>query len=413
MRSVKTLARSPLGQRRDYTHQFNTSIGRHGWLRLTPAYSVKVVEEIFGTYRSDLNVFDPFCGTGTTALSASYWGHTATTTDINPFLTWLTQVKTCKYGSRTLQETRQLAEKVNVLVSRGQIESVEPPPISNIERWWSKRNLDYLCTLKASIEEISEAGSAERNLLTIAFCRTLITCSNAAFNHQSMSFKQREDSEFQFEQDEVSNSFIKEVEFILLGASKNPKCDVKVIESDARDLRDVKDQFDLVVTSPPYANRMSYVRELRPYMYWLGYLKLPRDAGEMDWSAIGGTWGIATSRLLTHSVDNPCFQDGRLDEFRSKITQPGNKNGHLLANYVVKYFDDMWQHLNALTRVLKASSAVHYIVGNSTFYGTLLQVEQFYAEMLDRIGFTDIECRAIRKRNSKKELFEFDVSARW
>jgi hypothetical protein len=42
---------------------------------------------------------------------------------------------------------------------------------------------------------------------------------------------------------------------------------------------------------------MSYIRELRPYMYWLGYLQNAREAGELDWKAIGGTWGCATSRV--------------------------------------------------------------------------------------------------------------------
>jgi hypothetical protein len=84
-----------------------------------------------------------------------------------------------------------------------------------------------------------------------------------------------------------------------------------------------------------------------------------------------------------------------------------------LANYVAKYFDDMWEHFNSLVPVLSEGSELHYIVGNSTFYGVLLSVEKLYATMLERLGFEGIECRAIRKRNSKKELFEFDVLARW
>ena len=32
--------------RTDYTFKYNTHIGRHGWLRLTPAYSVKLVREL-------------------------------------------------------------------------------------------------------------------------------------------------------------------------------------------------------------------------------------------------------------------------------------------------------------------------------------------------------------------------------
>jgi hypothetical protein len=45
--------------------------------------------------------------------------------------------------------------------------------------------------------------------------------------------------------------------------------------------------------------------------------------------------------------------------------------------------------------------------------GLTLPVEKFYENMLSQLGFADVAARAIRKRNSKKELVEFDVTARW
>ena len=54
---------------------------------------------------------------------------------------------------------------------------------------------------------------------------------------------------------------------------------------------------------------------------------------------------------------------------------------------------------------------VHYIVGNSTFYGVLVPVERLFRDMLLEVGFKDVRITRIRKRNSKKELFEYDVSA--
>ena len=74
-------------------------------------------------------------------------------------------------------------------VKRNAVEPAEPPPIYNIRRWWRPEALEFLCALKAGIEAESGEDSAERNLLLVAFCRTLIELSNAAFNHQSMSFK--------------------------------------------------------------------------------------------------------------------------------------------------------------------------------------------------------------------------------
>ena len=95
------------------------------------------------------------------------------------------------------------------------------------------------------------------------------------------------------------------------------------------------------------------------------------------------------------------------------IRHNDNKNGELLANYVAKYFDDMWAHFRGLVPILAQGAELHYIVGNSTFYGVLLSVEELYATMLKELGFTKIECVPIRKRNSKKELIEFDVKATW
>ena len=38
---------------------------------------------------------------------------------------------------------------------------------------------------------------------------------------------------------------------------------------------------------------------------------------------------------------------------------------------------------------------------------------KLYVVMFERLGFEEIACRAIRKRDSRKEPFEFDVSAKW
>jgi len=157
-------------------------------------------------------------------------------------------------------------------------ESVAPPPISNIERWWPLNVVEYLCALKGAIDIVCEVASLERMLLEIAFCRTLIASSNAAFNHQSMSFKHCQDSLFALNRSALDGIFRQDVKFVLKGATYNPRGDAAVIPGDARNLGALDAEFDLVVTSPPYANRMSYIRELRRYMCWLGYLKSAREA---------------------------------------------------------------------------------------------------------------------------------------
>src|SRR5208337_1468860 len=118
-------------------------------------------------------------------------------------------------------------------------------------------------------------------------------------------------------------------------------------------------------TSPPYPNRMSYIRELRPYMYWLGYLKEAREAADLDGDSIGGTWGVATSRLLQWKPKKDRFIPDYLMEIIENIRTHDGKSGVLLANYVEKYFEDMWVHFCSTQRVMNDKSEVHYIIGNS------------------------------------------------
>ncbi len=411
---TETLQRS-LTQRADYTQKHNANSGRYGWLRLTPAYSLKIVNEILATYDdlSEINVLDPFCGTGTTALCAAYHGHTAVTTDINPFLVWFSRAKIDCYSSRLIADLRQSGHAICDDIHYERVPKVSAPDMHNIERWWSAVDRDFLCALKGAIDARFSNNNKRRSLLLIAFCRTLLDLSNAAFNHQSMSFKSHFQTTFDFDTD-LKRVFLRYLDIVLDGAEQNPTGQVKVTLADARRLLK-KDTglVDCVITSPPYVNRMSYIRELRPYMYWLGYITNGRDAGEMDWEAIGGTWGVATSRLNEWQSKSNSFKSKLLQKTVKIIRDDENKNGQLLANYILKYFDDMWSHFQSLVGVLNDGAKLHYIVGNSTFYNVLVPVEQVYAEMLSQLGFSNVECIPLRKRNSKKELIEFDVRARW
>lgn len=411
MTSLATL--EPLRQRADYTHKYNAKTGRHGWLRLTPAYSVRVVEELMDHTKGHLRVLDPFCGTATTALSAAYHGHEATSTDINPFLVWLGQAKTDHYSDAVIARTRDACERALQLVAHDKQELPPAPPIHNIERWWSPAALAFLCRLQKAIATATEVTSQEAILLKVAFCRTLIACSNAAFNHQSMSFKDAPQAQLDIEVD-YTGLFKGDVVFVLQGASENMAGNAQIFLHDARALSTLgSGPFDLVVTSPPYANRMSYIRELRPYMYWLRFLMNGRDAGELDWLAIGGTWGVATSRLNDWKGHAEAYTSSDLEQTLAKIASPSNANGPLLATYIRKYCVDMAVHFHELRALLVPGAKLHYIVGNSTFYGELLSVEKIYAHIMQELGFAHVDIRAIRKRNSKKELIEFDVSARW
>lgn len=397
----------PLNRRPEYTFLDNLNNGRHGWLRLTPAYSARLVEDRLRGIPETISVLDPFGGSGTTALIASYKGLNATTTELNPFLVWLAQAKTRFYTEQHMSETRTLAQYLLQQADSGSPEKASLPPIHDINRWWDRDSLRWLCAFRSLIMDLHAVEPPVVDLLKVAFARCVIALSNASYHHPSVSF--RENNQLQLSLVDYGALFSEHLEFVLCGAKYNPLRQAQVYRDDARTLASLPaNTYDLVITSPPYVNRVSYIRELRPYMYWLGYLSDGREAGELDWQAIGGTWGTATSRLKQWQ---PQFAvDSTVEEIACRIRQAHPQNGVLMANYVLKYFEDMRLHIQNLTDKLRTGAKIHYIVGNSSFYGILVPAEQILARFFRQQGFEEVKVAILRKRNCKSELYEYEIT---
>ncbi len=397
-------------RRTDYTFKYNSQFGRHGWLRLTPAYSVKLVKEIIkNNCKEGANILDPFSGTATTGLVAAEMGFSATLFDINPFLIWLGNTK-CQHFS--IQKLSDLQKEFNESIVHVDIsEGHWIPPIHNIKRWWHPVTLEILASIRNKLTKIfgEPNGNHYHNLVWIAFSRLIIETSSADFNHVSMSFKK---GSIHYGFSQIIILFKAIFSHILASAKTELTGEVKILKGDSRDLTFSKDIFDNVITSPPYPNRISYIRELRPYMYWVKFLHNGSDAGALDWEAIGGTWGIATSKLKGWKPISKNLPP-ELYSVCDKIQSSGDKNSELMSNYVHKYFDDMYSHLEKLTVLLKPKAKLNYIVGNSSFYGHFVNTEAILSESMLQIGYENIGIKVIRKRNTKKGLFEFNVYSTW
>ena len=399
------------GFRGHLTHRGNLRSSRYGWLRLTPMYSVHLVQELLDEdHVGDGRVLDPFCGTGTTALVCAERGVAADTTDINPFLLWLTETKCHPYTEDEVEAAQAASSAVTfAMMGEG---TAWTPPLSNIEKWWEPNILAALARgWEAINERRGELPAPSANLLTIAFLRTAIKTAHVTFGHQSMSFKNPSAQTKLVLDLPVVNGWQAAVKEITDAALSPIIAEPRAIDCDARELTKAlpRGGYRCAITSPPYCNRMSYIRELRPYMYWLGYLSDAREAGELDWKAIGGTWGMATSNVgkwePTEDAEVP-FADF------PGILRGIAKSSDLLSRYVAKYFHDAVLHVRELFQVMEPGAPVHYIVGNSKFYDVLVPVERIYAAMFAEVGFEEIEVETVRKRTSKKELYEYLVSAR-
>jgi hypothetical protein len=406
--------RSATARQDHLTFRGNVKQGRHGWLRLTPAYSLHVVTEILEEATRDDFVLDPFSGTGTTPLASAVHVTRCHALDINPFLVWLGNVKCARYCENQPRKLTEYGERI-VRKLRAEKHAAREwvPDLKNIEKWWDAPVLQTLSRLCKGISAVEDGSMAD--LLKVCFLRVMIASAHVSFSHQSMSFRQRRAEPTLFHQaspsEEILEIFLDQIGRVgrtLL--TDQPAAEAQVFLGDSRSASEYlpRKGYTLLITSPPYANRMSYIRELRPYMYWLRYLTNGRQAGELDWQAIGGTWGCATSLLASWQPDpsvaipHPQF---------AKLVREIKDRHYALGQYVHKYFEDIVRHVESVKDVLAPGATCHYIVGNSKFYDTVLPVEEIYASIFEAAGYRNVAVDTLRKRTSKKELYEYRVYA--
>jgi hypothetical protein len=165
--------------------------------------------------------------------------------------------------------------------------------------------------------------------------------------------------------------------------------------------------FDAVITSPPYPNRYSYARETRPQMFYLGLVQDGREVGELETEAIGGTWGKATSVLNDHFDYHSSVVEESLRDIPERIGQ----HSRLMQNYVIKYFNDIEQHIKSLKPFLRRGAQLAYVIGNSKFYKVTLPSDEILADIFESKGFRVISIERMRRRNSKSGLYEAIVFA--
>jgi hypothetical protein len=275
------------------------------------------------------------------------------------------------------------------------------PKIRNVTKWWSPLILKKLVALRMALAGASLPVDIT-DLLKLAVASILIEVSNARHNHPSLSFAKVARSDAP-----VFEGFQEQVEMMILDLQNFPQArpETLILQGNSKQLEQVlpaNSIFDAVITSPPYPNRYSYARETRPQMFYLGFIQDGREVGELETEAIGGTWGKATSVLDNHLDYRSTIIEKALRAIPERIGQ----HSHLMQNYVIKYFNDIEQHIESLKPFLQRGARLAYVVGNSKFYKIVLPSDEILADIFEANGFQIISIERMRRRNSKSGLYE-------
>lgn len=393
----------------------------HRWFRLTAAFSPDLVRRCltrFTTEGETRTVLDPFCGTGTTVVESLRNGHNALGVEYNPIYERVARAKATSWDI----DTDELREVQHTVISDAwelsfqwnekSITEIEEetdvyfPEIYNRDRWWDEKTLKELVALREAIDN-ADAPDRQKELLMVGLLAILVDASNATYNHVSLSFMD-EPQGYVNAIDLFDDKMVQiRSDIRVLGPARGT---VDVIGGDSTKLTESVDpnSADTIITSPPYPNRYSYIRETRPHLFFLDLVEDAGEVGEMALDSVGGTWGRATSELEDAYIEpvNSVVEDA-LEDVEPLLDEQDRP----MRNYVVKYFNKMEKHMQGVEKVLQDGSNMAYTVGNSELKGVEVRTDEILADMFIEHGYDDVTIARARSRNSKKALYEAIVYA--
>jgi DNA modification methylase len=317
-------------------------------------------------------------GSGTTAVEAALCGRRAMGVDIDPLALRLAGVKTTRFDLAQLRETveRVVAEARRKVSDTASLERKIDKQFDAEERgfidyWFSRPAQLQLMALLHGIAKVTD--EVQRAFLELTFSSVIVTKSGGVSQARDLAHSRPHRDEDKPVKNAIDQFALRaQKNLSSLTVMRQCRFRPRIIPGDARSLTLRDQSVDLIVTSPPYANAIDYMRAHKFSLVWLGD-SLPMLT-ELRAQYIGSERlnGTVPKRL-------PREVELLLDQLQSL----DSKKGSILR----KYFGEMESVAREMHRVLRAGRCAIMVVGSSTMRGMDVQTHLCLAQIAHQVGF--------------------------
>ena len=343
-------------------------------------YPAKFIPQIPGCCIARLSlpgelVFDPFGGSGTTALEAVRMGRRALSTDANAVGTLIGRVKTSNLDRNAAKELHAIRSFLTTYstdlpdpASLCNENADYLPNIPNIDKWFPVTSRGELAAIRSRIAELKNEKACDIALLALSRIVLAVSFQDSETRYSSKPHD--------IPQGETTKRYLAALDTIIRNVMRTQPalrysvCDF--LTADTRKLvqgRYKPDSVDLIVTSPPYGNANDYHLYHRFRLLWLGHD--PRQFGRIE---IGSH--------LRHQKESSSFDT---------------------------YLAEMGQSLSGMHRLLKPGRYAVLVVGDAVYEKVLYPAAKALSNTAEKVGFETV---CIVPRNIHRTKRSFMVAGR-
>ncbi len=342
------------------------------------------------------SIYDPFLGSGTTAVVALAAGVDAAGAEVNPFLRFVTRVKTVVAARLGQVPAGELEARIARLVDVAESSRPKARQLNGLfadADYFEQVALADITRIKAAIEAEAESP-LDGDLARLALARVLVDSSNMI---RRTDLRRRRANETNGQGKTVMPRFRATLELMVedIGAQEAGTGRMGTVGVDARLDPAIGDPIhDLCVTSPPYLNGTNYVRNTKLEMWVLDLISSPDDMRSLRSRAV--TAGINNVRLGAGGAPLPIRRLGRVLAELGESAYDAR-----IPSMVAAYFSDMSAVLGATSMRLRPGGLVYLDIGDSKFAGVHVPTDEILTDVARERGLDLVDSVKLRDRRSR------------
>ena len=338
-------------------------------------------------------VLDPMCGSGITLLEGWLAGRSVIGVDLDPLARRQSAARTTALDSKSVNAagTSTLQRAIDLRLGGSHPEdplglvrgTMDDATQKFLDYWFLPETQQELASLILAIR--AEPDTDLRNLLEVVFSSTIVTKSGGVSRARDLAHTRPHRVA-----DKQPRSALRQFEILMNRASDAYAAidptkvgDSRVIAGDSRRLPLRSGSVDLIVTSPPYANALDYMRAHKFSLAWLGD-PIPSltdlRAQYIGSESVGNRGEQSTPAELPAPVQAVVDQLNAKDAPKSRVLR--------------RYFVDMHAAIGEMARVLRPGAAAIIVVGPSVMRGILIPTHQCLADIAASAGLDVVDVAA-------------------
>ncbi len=367
----------------------------HRWYRYIEGYSSVLVEEELNRLKdTDIHtIFDPFAGTGTTLLSASFRGITPYYSETNPFMNFVVRTKINAVMSISGDRSRinKIIDFKEDIAGSRYLSRKHINEWDGFEKYYSAKNLSEIIKIKDLINGIDDIEV--RDILMLALSAIAVDASKMIRRGDLRYAKDNEKKEIS-----TKELFIEKLGEIIEDISEygaEIKGKVIPLSSDCRTI-DEENIIDCVITSPPYLNGTNYIRNTKLELKLNGFVREENDlAAFHSKGVVAGINNVSKRTIVNEEVPEAQKYVKKLNECAYDKRIP------IMVN---AYFVDMNRVFAKLSKIMRNEGIFVMDIGDSQFAGVHIPTDVILAKLCCNNGFELIDEQTIRQRYSKNGM---------